>query len=239
MHDIRQRRQLGHHLRHPFGSRSVVDPQLAPQQAAACLGPVIRQHHPQPGARRHQCRHQPGRPGTGDQQVAMGKTVLEMPSRRRSGGCRRQPRRLADRGLVKMPVRPFEGLVVEPRRYEPRNHLRGRPEVEPGGGPAIDRARHETLAQRHGRRQPVGACLLASQLHQRGRLLDPGTHDAARAMVLETARGQPHPVGQQGRGQRVARIALVAASVEGEGHWPRPVDAAPLIQPLTLHRHPR
>ena len=47
------------------------------------------------------------------------------------------------------------------------------------------------------------------ELDQRRRLLRPGRDDAARAVVLETARDEADAVGEQGRGQRIAGMALV------------------------------
>ena len=57
-------------------------------------------------------------------------------------------------------------------------------------------------------------------------------------MILEAARNQVDTVGEQGRGQGVAGVALEAPSVEGEAEGSRSIDAAALGQAKWLRPHP-
>ena len=70
------------------------------------------------------------------------------------------------------------------------------------------------------RRAPV------AHLDQRVRLFRTGAEDAARPVIFERAADQPHAIGQQRRGQRVARVPGIAAAVEGEIEAARPIDDA-------------
>ena len=56
-------------------------------------------------------------------------------------------------------------------------------------------------------------------------------------MVFETASDQPHAVGEQRGGQRVAGVALVRAAVESEIERLAAVDAAAERQPVSLFAH--
>ena len=180
---------------------------------------LVAQDHIGPGARRRQRRHQPCRPRPDHQQIAMGKdtfiAIFVVLHRQRP-----KARGAADQRLVKLfpeGARPHEGLVIEPRRQEGRGKIVDRQQVQLQRGPGILAARLQPLVQFLHRGADVR--LLRAPLtdgHQRVGLFGPCRQHAARAVILEGARQQALPVGQQRRGQRIPGKAFVAVTVEAE-----------------------
>ena len=76
-----------------------------------------------------------------------------------------------------------------------------------------------------------------AELDQRVGLLRAGGDDAAGPVILEAAPHQMHAVGEQGGGEGVAGMALVALAVEGEADGLGAVDAAALEQAEGLLAH--
>src|SRR5690625_4221038 len=79
----------------------------------------------------------------------------------------------------------------------------------------------------------IGARIL-TQLYQGIGLLGTGRKDPAGPVILEAARDQVNAVRQEGRGQGVARMPLVAAAVEGEAEALRAVEQTTFWQAETL-----
>ena len=177
------------------------------------------------GERRHQARG----PRADDEHVAEGMRLLV-----RVGigadGRPSEPGRASDQRFVDLLPEgggPHEGLVVEARRQDRgedgarRHQVEGerRPAILAFGGKALeelDRSRARIrLAPRPG-----------AQLDERVRLFRPRRQDAARAVVFEGAPDEPHPVGDQRGGERIAGMARELAAVEGEGQDARAIDQA-------------
>ena len=103
--------------------------------------------------------------------------------------------------FIPAPQEPWrhEGLVVKSRAQQGRAEVADRQQVGIETGPAPGRGCDQTLVQFHfggaqsGHRTGAGTCLDYGV-----GLFHTYTHDAARAMVFETAPDQPDPVGQQG-----------------------------------------
>ena len=75
--------------------------------------------------------------------------------------------------------------------------------------------------QQQRRGEPVGlASAHADHVDERTGLFGTCRHDAARPVVLEAAGNEALAVGEQSRGERVARKALHAAPVEAKAHRP-------------------
>jgi hypothetical protein len=131
-----------------------------------------------------------------------------------------------------------ERLVIEAGRKQRREQIVERPQVEIERRPAVLARGNEPIVKlRHGgARVGLGARALADP-HQRVRLLRPGGEDAARTVIFEAASDDAHAVRQQRRRQRVARVARVAAAIEGERERARAVDRAALRQTERLRRH--
>ena len=111
-----------------------------------------------------------------------------------------------------------EGLVVEPGRQE-RGERGRRP---PSRSRRSDGQRFwlvglEPVEQLDWVARMFGSVRrTAAQRDERVRLLDAGREDAARPVVLEAAADEAHAVGEQRRGERVARHGRPASAVEGE-----------------------
>src|SRR5262249_26783691 len=100
-------------------------------------------------------------------------------------------------------------------------------DIELDVGPAIDAVGGEAVAQLDLRCAAIGIAVgTGAELDDGARLLRARGHDATRAVVLEAAADQRDAVREQRRGERVARVALIAPRVEGEAKAARSVDAA-------------
>ena len=172
-----------------------------------CQDPVLfDQHDPFAGFGRCQCRSQAGRPGSDHQHIAKG-GPLGKAIRVCSGRGIAQPGRAADEPFVEHPAfgRTEKGLVIEPGRQRLGGETEHRSDIEGQIGPAVLAARDHPVIDKQVRCTGVGfAAPFGSHSHQRVGLFNPGGHDAARAVVLETAGHQPDAIGQQGRGQGIA-----------------------------------
>ena len=78
----------------------------------------------------------------------------------------------------------------------------------------------------------------ALQLDQRGGFFRPGRENAARPVVFEAARNQPHAIRQERRGERVAGMALISLAVKGKTQHPAAVDLAAGGKPEGLGHGP-
>ncbi len=137
-------------------------------------------------------------------------------------------RGLADRRFVEfLPrgFRPHKGLVVKSRAEKRREQAVDRQHIEIERRPAILAQRVEAVVKLGRRRAGIGLAPRAiAQFDQRIRLLGPVADNAARTMIFERAPDQLDVIGQQGRGERVARKAAETLAVEGEALRSRAVD---------------
>ena len=126
----------------------------------------------------------------------------------------------SDQRLVDPPPQPGrteEGLVVEARRQQLRAPAEDRADIEPGRGEDIHAAGAQAIGKRHlGRHQVRHRGRTAADLHQPVGVLHPRRHDAARPVILKAAPDQVNAVGDQCRGQGIARVPLVGPAVEAE-----------------------
>ena len=207
---------------------------IAGKQRAAEVRVLLGQHHARPtAARRQRCRESGGA-GADDQHVAEGEAhVITI----RVGKVRRlaKPRRLADEGLIEHPGAlgwAHEGLVVEARLEQGRQQRIHRHQVEIWRRPGILRLRHQAVGQFHHGGGDVGLSPRTfPDGEERVGLLDPGRHDAARAVILEAAAHQNLVVGEQGRSQRVTGEAKQRLAVEAGGDRLGAVNAAAAGKP--------
>ena len=200
----------------------------------------IGQDDPRPGACSGQGRHQPGRPGSDDQQVAEG---LGLVIGVRIGLPRRpaQPGGPPDQRFVYLLPerrRPHEGLVVEARPEQRRREAVDRQRVEIQRRPTVLAGGNQTVVQfdRRGAGIRLSPCA-GAQLDQGIGFVGACRQDAARPVVFEGAADQPDIIGEQRRSERVAGKAGVAPAVElelkGAGAIARPPVAG---QPTRLRR---
>jgi hypothetical protein len=238
---VGHRGELHERLLQPLRRRDAVEHAMrVAEQRAAQLGLLVRHDHALARAAGLERGLQAGTPATGHQHVAPG-IVLRVSIGVGEVRCAAESRRLADEVLVLLPqaLRPHERLVVEARRHEAGEEAGDRHEVELRGGPAVHARGDEALVQLHlGRarvRDGAGASL---QLHDRVGLFHAAGDDAARAVVLPAAREERDPVGEQRRGERVARMALVRLAVEGEAQCAGAIDAPALREAKGLAHRP-
>ena len=225
--DVFHLAQLGDNAGSPFIAGLVVQMDPLGIQAASEQKILVRKDHVQTRATGHQRRDQPRRPRADHQQVAMGKALVVQPVIR-LGPQFAQPGGAADKGLIH-PIpkgtRPHEGLVIEPRAEKRRQQVVDRQQVEIERGKTVLRPRVQRAIQLlRGGAQVGDGVIAAPDGHQRVRLFRAGGHDAARAVILEAAPDQMPPIGQQGRGQRVAGHPQQGFAVKGKGQLAAAVD---------------
>ncbi len=236
------RREFGAGAGEPGGGRLPVDGGVRAEQAAARRGVLVAEDHARAAAGGGAGRGESGRTAADDQHVAMAVLVLVGVGVRRARAAA-HPGGVADHVLVAQPPagrgRPHERLVVEARREQPREHVVERADVEAHRRPAVLARGDETGVELDLRGARVGlGARAARELHQRVGLVGARGGDAARPVVLEAAGDEMHAVGEQRRGERVARAALVADAVELERERRRAVDEAAFRQAERL-RHAR
>ena len=227
-HHVGQGVELLRHVRRPLQGRTPADRRSTVEKHSAGYRPVVGDRHPGAAARRGQRRLKPGRTRARDQHVAVVEALLvRAPVRPAGSGA--ESGHAAHEPPVEVPAagRSHERLVVEPGREQPREPVGDRARVEADARPAVDAARAQTLPEREGRRPGVGLVVFAVELHDGVGLLGPGRDDPARAVVLEAAADQAHPVGRQGGGEGVAGMALVLPAVEPEAEPAGTVDERP------------
>ena len=234
---VRQRLQFGHHRANPLRRRQPAHDPAIGQQPPADVVAFLRQNDIRPGPPGGQGRHQPGRPRADHQHIAERKSLLVialvMLARQPP-----KPRRPPDQRLIQpLPerARPHEGLVVEPRAQERRQVIVYRHQVEPERpqpvlAPAVQPLEHLLHCRAHIRRLVLGT----NHLDQRVRLLRPGGQNAPGPVIFERPTHQPHVIGQQRRGQRIALVARMIAPIKAEPHRFRAVN-----QPLAVNPHGR
>src|SRR5690606_11056682 len=124
---------------------------------------------------------------------------------------------LTDAGLEAVPVRPHEGLVVEAGGQEAPEAVEEGVAIALRIGPAVDRTHlHARFQGDHGRAGVgLGGAAQANVENGVG-LVRAGAPDAAWPVVLEAAADEAHAVGQQCGCDRVPRLPLQGASIEGE-----------------------
>ena len=237
-HHIRQRGQFGECLGNPLLGRLAVDLLAAVEQRAAHFFLLVAQDHAGTAAGGGQRSRQAGRTGADDQHVAvMVHVVVDV----RVGLDRAatQAGGLADVLLVLRPGRGrrHEGLVVEARRHELATDLADDAhQVAVDVGPAVGALGHQAVVQGLLGGTHVGhlAGFGRAQLNDGVRLVGTGGHQTTRTGVLEAAVQHVDAVGQQGRGQRVTREALIAHAVEGEAQRALAVDPAAVAETVAL-----
>ena len=232
--DIGERTEFRQHVRCPVGRRLAGDLRAIRQQAAPHAGVLLGQDHIRPGPCRRQRRHQPGGAGADDQQVAfrpglfIDRLVTAARQAAKTGGA-------ADHRLVEpFPegARPHEGLVIEAGTQKGGGQIVHRQQIMAQRRPAVLALRAQPFIDFLHRGADVRGLLIALQnLDQRIRLFRPGGQHAARAVVLEAASDQLHPVRQQRRRQRIARMPGKGPPVEAKADGSAAVDQ-------TLARNP-
>ena len=200
---------------------------------------LVGQNHPRTAAPGGEGGGKAGRTRADNQQVAM-QEPLVVAVRVGLAGQAAETGGGADGRLVDpLPegFRPHEGLVIEAGREERREQIVKRQQVVAQRTAIVLAARFQPVEQfGDGRpcvRLPVRA---AAQLDQRVGLFRTGGEDAAGPMVFEAPADQPDPVGEQGRGQRVAGMAGQPAAVEPEIEAAAPVDQAAVEAERPAHR---
>ena len=237
--DVLETGQRMRRARNPFASRLAVDLCLADQQAPAELALHVRQDHAGPRPARLHRRAQPRGTRADDQEIAVGMAALVVLGIGVSGRAA-QAAHAANEFLVDaVPprTRPHERLVVEAGRKELRKQTRKGADVDAKARPAVLAFRDEPfeelgLGRPHVRFPP-------SALAQRDQgvwLLHARAQDPSRAVVLEAPGDQMHPVREQGRRERIARVSGVAHPVEPKTQHAVPLDpAAPRQSKLLGH----
>ncbi|MNV33123.1 hypothetical protein D3C71_1244830 [compost metagenome] len=238
--DVFHALQLGLCLADPVQVGRAIDQCRTGQQAAPKFRLVVDQHHA--GARhcRRQRRGQARRASAHHQYVAMGVAFVVV-IRVRLPRCAAQAARFADQAFIVRPPAPgpHEGLVVKARGDEAAQPLEHRHAIALQVGRRIDADGAQTFVEFDRGGAGVGhGVTVFFQLHQRVRFFDARRHDAARPVILPTARHEMFAVGQQRRCQGVALAPEVGAVIEGELDGRRGVDADAACKPIGL-RHLR
>src|SRR5690606_17478285 len=124
--------------------------------------------------------------------------------------------------------RSHEGLVVEARRKQFANELVDRADV-PGkrGKPVLALSHEAVMNLDHGGWNVRIAHLAPQDCDQGVRLVHACRKHAAGSMVFERTAERTYAIGQQRGSQRVAGIAAIGNSIEGETDGARAVDAPP------------
>ena len=224
------RRQLGNHAGDPACRRGAIDRHIGlAKQPAAKFILLVRKDHPRPAAGGLQRRHQAGSAAAGNQHVAMRVeafiavgVVMIVSDPAKPGGA-------PDHMLIGHPHggRPHEGLVIEPRREEGLKRRIDRADIAFQRWKAILALGVKPVMKVHLGRAKIGFGMrTAPHPHQRVRLFRSGGEDATRPVIFERSADKMDIVRQQGRGQRVAFIALIGASVEGEAERLAAIDPA-------------
>ncbi len=238
--DVRLRTERCQRLVDPARGRTLVDRRSRiVQQRAAGFGLLVAQDDTRPRRGRRERRGKAGRTSANHQHVTVRESLC-IPIRIRNPRRVRGTCRGANDGLVPaMPreSRPHEGLVVEAGSQQRRQQAVDGVEVEAEARPAVLALGNQALVDLHLRRLQVrrAARGIADHRYQRIRFLGPCRQQSAWTVILERAAEQPHPVREQGGGERVAGEPLVAAAVEGKRHGPLPVDAPATGRALRGH----
>ena len=200
---------------------------------------LVGQNHPRTAAPGGEGGGKAGRPGADNQQVAM-QEPLVVAVRIGLAGQAAETGSGADGRLVDpLPegFRPHEGLVIEAGREERREQIVKRQQVVAQRAAIVLAAGFQPVEQFGNGRPCVGLPVrAAAQFDQRVGLFRTGREDAAGPMVFEAPSDQPDPVGEQGRGQRVAGMAGQPAAVEPEIEAAAPVDQAAVEAERPAHR---
>ena len=127
--------------------------------------------------------------------------------------------RLADEIFVDHPAlrRPEKRLVIKTGRQELGGKADHRANIETQAGPSVLASGDKSLINKDisGASVGFGAATFADR-DQRVWLLDSRSHDAARAVIFETAANHANAAPQQGGRQRIALPRLIGLAVEGE-----------------------
>ena len=200
------------------------------QKRAAELRLLVDQHHTATAFRSRQGCGQTGRASTNDQHFAVGETVQIAVGVRLGRGAA-ETSGSADGGLIEMVprfARPHEGLVVEARRNEGRQQARHRAHVKIQARPAVLALGDKAVIELDlgGAQIWCEAGLVPAHRDQRIGLFGACAQHAARTVIFERAAHQVNAIGQEGRGQRIALYALIAAAIKAEGQALAAVDLA-------------
>ena len=123
--------------------------------------------------------------------------------------------------------RPHEGFVVKPCREKAVQLVVDRHRVQLEAGPSVLACRLQPVEE-FGHRRPRIRFLprARAQMDQRVRFFRPCRQRPARAVILKATPHQPHAIGEQRRGQSVARMADIAVPVKGKAEALRAVNLA-------------
>mmetsp|Transcript_3643 Transcript_3643/g.6704 ORF Transcript_3643/g.6704 Transcript_3643/m.6704 type:complete len:285 (+) Transcript_3643:564-1418(+) len=238
--DVLHRFQFQQRAADPFRGGQAIDLDPIHRGAPAPMGGLLHQQDLGTGAARQQRGLKARDAAARNHQIGMGVEMLVFVRVAGFGiGGATKARGFADHRLEHMlpgGAREQEGLVVEPRRKKARDEPVDLAHVELQRGPVVLRGGRQIVEQLGGRGALVRLMAVArAKVDQRIRLLRAAGHDAARPVVLERAPHQRLTVGQQGRGQRVAAMALHGLAVEGEGNPRGAVDQTTLRFKTSAH----
>ena len=222
--------------RRPFGRGAPVDDRRTVEEHSAGCRPVVDNQNPGAAAGRCQRRLKSRRTRPRNQHVAMVEAFLVCVPSGAAGGVS-QSGHATHQPPVEVPAagKSHECLVVEPGREQPGQSVADGAQVEADARPAVDAACAQAFPERKGRRPDVGLVVVAVELHDGVGLLGAGRDDPPRAVVLEAAPDQPHPIGDQRRCERVAGVAFAFPPVESEPKPGRTIDEGPALgEPVWL-----
>ena len=205
------------------------------EDRAAGLGALIDQQHTLSLASCGQgCRQARGT-GPHHQEVAMG-VFVQIAIGVGFVGRMAEPGGFANDGLVDaLPpgLGPHEGLVIERRRKEGREHVVDHAHIALQRRPSVLARGHQAVEQleRGGPGIGIGPAIAHLDLDQRIGLFRTSGDGASRPVIFEAPAHEMNTVGQECGGQRVARIAVIELAVEVEAQPTRAVEPATLGQP--------
>ena len=215
---------------------------LSASKRTAEFGLFVEQHDARAGSARRQGGREAGGTGADDGDVAMRVfegVVVGIGFARRAPHARRATNdRLVDR--FPRALRLHEGLVVEAGGHE-----RGEQAVDGKGvplerGPGVLAERAQALVELDLRRAQIGrdAALAGVERDERVGIVRAEGQDAARAVIFERSGDEMRAVGDERRGERVARAADVTLAVEGEAEGLGAIDAPALASAGTRRSSP-
>ena len=203
----------------PIACGRAVDDIAVDHCAATPMGGLLHHHHPRAGSGRHQRRLQSGNAAAYHQNIAKRIDLFIAVGVAQRGG-RPQTRRFADdrfKHVFPRRARVNEGFIVESGGQKPRQKGVHHPDIIGQRWPVVLAARLQTVEQ-----FGCGGALVrfgpvaGAKVDQGVRLFDTGGNNAARTVVFETAPDQHLIIGQQRRGQGIARKAAQRGAVKGE-----------------------
>ena len=237
--DIAHGLQFGQRGLQPGFGGHAIDGQIGfGQQPAARFGLLIDEQSFQAGFAGTACRHQAGQSGADNQNL---RVMVQMIVVVGVGDGWRVA--IAGRGANDLFVirpethRPLEGFAVKAGRHETGKQTGQAFDIKTQARPAACAGGRQAFVEFDLRGLQVGNGVgTGFQLDQHIGFVGAGADHATRAAVFEAAGQQADAIGQQRRGQCVARMALIGVPVKPEAKGAAGVDIArPLRNTTTFH----